>query len=114
MTISPSQHGFIHTGLLALLLGAAITICCSASSTTAAELATASQQVVTLDVQSMTCATCPITVRKSLTRLDGVSKAEVSYKNKTAVVTYNPQKITVDQLTLATTHAGYPSTIKIP
>ena len=109
-----SQHGFIHTELLALLLGAALTICCYKVSTTAAEITTTSQQVVTLDVQNMSCAMCPITVRKSLTRLDGVSKAEVSYKDKTATVMYNSQKITVDQLTRATTNAGYPSTVKTP
>lgn len=107
-----SQHGFVHTGLLALLLGAALTICCYTVSTTAAERTTAPQQVVTLNVQNMSCAMCPITVRKSLTHLDGVSKAEVSYENKIATVMYNSQEITVDQLTRATTNAGYPSTVK--
>jgi periplasmic mercuric ion binding protein len=114
MMTHQSQYGFVHTGILALLLGVAITICCCASSTTAAELTTTSQQVVTLDVQNMTCATCPIAVRMSLTRLDGVDKADVSYEHKTATVTFNPQNVTTDQLTQATTNAGYPSTVKTP
>jgi len=111
MSVKLSQYGFIHTGLLTLLLGVTLTIgCCAAAY--AAEPATASDQVVTLDVRNMTCAMCPITVRKSLTRLEGVSSAEVSYQDKTAVVTYDPQKISTDRLTQATTDAGYPSTVK--
>ncbi|MFQ5660892.1 MAG: mercury resistance system periplasmic binding protein MerP [Gammaproteobacteria bacterium] len=105
------QQGFTHTGILPFLLGTALTVCCVAI-TTAAEPATVSQQVVTLEVENMTCMMCPVTVRKSLTRLDGVNKAEVSYKSKTATVTYDPQKVTVAELIRTTTNAGYPSTVK--
>jgi len=104
MTICSHKNNLIHGILFALLFVTAIA--------GAAEPTTPPQQLVTLDVRNMTCAMCPITVRKSLTRLDGVSTADVSYKHKTATVRYNPQKITLDQLTLATTNAGYPSTVK--
>jgi len=39
----------------------------------------------------------------------GVSKAVVSYKDKTAVVTYDDTRADVAALTRATTEAGYPS-----
>jgi len=39
----------------------------------------------------------------------GVSKAVVSYKDKTAVVTYDDTRADVATLTRATTEAGYPS-----
>jgi mercuric ion binding protein len=39
----------------------------------------------------------------------GVSKAVVSYKDKTAVVTYDDSRTDVTALTHATTEAGYPS-----
>ncbi len=112
MTARSSLHGFIHSRLFALLFVTTIAVFSYTASTSAAEATTPAQQRVTLDVRNMTCAMCPITVRKSLTRLDGVSKADVSYKHKTATVTFNPQKVTVEQLTLATTNAGYPATVR--
>jgi len=57
----------------------------------------------------MYCATCPYTVRASLEAVPGVIKALVSYKDKTAVVSYDDAKTNVKALTSATTNAGYPS-----
>jgi len=69
-------------------------------------------QVVTLDVDNMTCALCPYTVKKSLTKVSGVEKAEVDYDSKTAVVTFDPSRTNVAALTEATTNVGYPSKLK--
>lgn len=67
---------------------------------------------VTLSVPSMTCAACPITVKRALSRVDGVSDVTVSYRDKQATVTFDDTKTTVDALTKATADAGYPSTAK--
>ncbi len=72
----------------------------------------AKPQIVTLDLPSMNCAMCPITVKKALTKVEGVSSAEVSYEKKEAVVTFDDAKTTAEALVKATTNAGYPSTIK--
>lgn len=72
----------------------------------------AAQQTVTLDVPGMTCAACPITVKKAITRVDGVRKAEVDYDKRQAVVTYDDAKASVEQIVKATANAGYPATIK--
>ena|SRR5882762_2205955 len=69
----------------------------------------AATRTVTLDVPGMTCATCPITVKKALNKVSGVSKIDVSYEQKTAVVTYDDAKTNVLALMKATTDAGYPS-----
>ncbi|NOZ11828.1 MAG: mercury resistance system periplasmic binding protein MerP [Gammaproteobacteria bacterium] len=69
-------------------------------------------KTITLDVQNMTCALCPLTVRKSLEKVEGVIKAEASFDTKTATVTFNPAKTTLEALTQATTNAGYPSKLK--
>lgn len=74
--------------------------------------ARAEPQTVTLHLPTMNCAMCPITVKKALTEVEGVSKAEVSYDEKTAVVTFEGSKTGVDKLVEATTNAGYPSTVK--
>ncbi len=67
---------------------------------------------VTLAVQNMTCALCPITVKKSLEQLPGVSAVKVDFDRKTATVTYDPDKVQPGSLTRATTNAGYPSTVQ--
>lgn len=72
----------------------------------------AGAKTVTLAVSGMTCAACPITVKKALSKVDGVEKADVSYENKEAVVTYDDAKTSVEALTKATEGAGYPSEVK--
>jgi mercuric ion binding protein len=69
----------------------------------------AAEKTITLAVNNMYCADCPFIVRKSLEAVPGVSKAVVSYNEKTAVVTYDDTRTDVIALTRATTEAGYPS-----
>lgn len=72
----------------------------------------AATKTVTLLVSGMTCAACPITVKKALGKVEGVGAIEVSYEKKEAVVTYDDTKTTVEALTKATEGAGYPSELK--
>ena len=69
----------------------------------------AASKTVTLSVPGMTCAACPITIKKALTEVDGVTEAEVSFDKKEAVVTFDDTKTNVPALIGATTNAGYPS-----
>jgi periplasmic mercuric ion binding protein len=78
----------------------------------ASSSAFATERTITLAVKNMFCDACPLIVRKSLEAVPGVSKAAVSYKEKTAVVTYDDAKADVKALTAATTKAGYPSAPK--
>ena len=72
----------------------------------------AAMQTVTLSVPGMTCAACPLTVKQSLSKVQGVSKSEVSFEKKQAVVSFDDAKTNVQALTKATADAGYPSTAK--
>ncbi|EBO5316980.1 mercury resistance system periplasmic binding protein MerP [Ralstonia insidiosa] len=69
-------------------------------------------KTVTLAVQNMTCELCPITVKKSLEKVPGVSAVKVDFDKKTATVTYDADKTKPEALTSATTNAGYPSTVQ--
>ncbi len=69
----------------------------------------ASPKTVTLNVSGMTCAACPITVKKALKKVGGVSKVEVRFENKQVLVTFDDAKTNPDALVKATTNAGYPS-----
>ncbi len=72
----------------------------------------AATQTVTLSVPTMTCATCPITVKKALSKVDGVIDAKVTWEPKEAVVTFDDAKTNVQALADATKNAGYPSSLK--
>lgn len=52
-------------------------------------------KTVTLEVPTMNCATCPITVKKSLENVDGVENAKVTYKPKLAVVSFDDTKTNI-------------------
>jgi mercuric ion binding protein len=60
----------------------------------------------------MYCADCPFIVKKSLEGVPGVAKVAVSFKDKTAIVTYDDARTDVKALSAATTNAGYPSSPK--
>ena len=55
---------------------------------------------------------CVISVKRSLTEINGVTKVEVSLDKAEAVVTFDSAKTTVETLTKATAKAGFPSTTK--
>ena len=78
----------------------------------AASTALAAEKTVTLAVKNMYCAACPHIVKSSLEAVPGVSKAVVSYKDQTVVVTYDDAKTGLKALTTATGNAGYPSAPK--
>ena len=72
----------------------------------------ATPKTVVLDVQNMTCGLCPVTVKKSLQRVPGVSDARVDLDKKTATVTFDAQRATTADLVNATSDAGFPSTAR--
>jgi periplasmic mercuric ion binding protein len=75
----------------------------------ASPAAMAADRTITLSVKNMDCAACPSIVKASLQTVPGVARVAVSYKDRTATITYDDAKADVNQLTSATTQAGYPS-----
>ena len=75
----------------------------------ASSAAMAADRTITLAVKNMDCAACPSIVKASLQAVPGVGSVAVSYKDKTATITYDDAKADVNQLTSATANAGYPS-----
>ena len=75
-------------------------------------VALSASRTVTLDVKNMTCAVCPITVKKALEHVSGVQQVSVDYASKTATVQFDDTTATADKLTEATKVCGYPSSIK--
>ena len=90
------MKSIIHSVVLLALLGAS-------------GAAIAAERTVTLTVDNMACVTCPYTVALALEAVPGVSAVEVSFEEKTAVVTFDDEQTEIAALTAATTDAGYPS-----
>jgi mercuric ion binding protein len=76
---------------------------------TSVSLASEEDETVTFDVERMTCATCPIAVRKAMQRVDGVKDVGVSLENKSAVVTFDPSTTTAAEIGQASTDVGFPA-----
>lgn len=69
----------------------------------------AATETAILKVRGMTCAACPITVKKALQRVPGVSKIAVNYKQKEVAVTFDNTKTNQAALVKATSDVGFPS-----
>jgi mercuric ion binding protein len=64
----------------------------------------------TFKVEKMTCATCPITVRKAMQRVDGVKEVTVDFDSKTAAVIYDGKLTNATQIAASSTNMGFPAT----
>ena len=73
--------------------------------------AAVASDMVTLEIPTMNCSICPITVTKALEKLDGVADVEVDYPSKRATVTFDSSSVTIQDLISATTDSGFPSQV---
>lgn len=72
----------------------------------------ATEKTVTFVVDKMTCAACPITVRKAMEKVKGVKSVTVDFQAKTATVVFDPAVTTPEKIGAASTNAGYPASPK--
>lgn len=68
--------------------------------------------VASFVVAKMTCATCPITVKKAMSAVRGVRSVKVDFKSKTATVEFDPKVTNAGAIGAASTNAGYPAKLK--
>ena len=107
----------VTTAAAVLVLGGGLSLCDLCGGTPAvaqvapSRVAPAESKTVTFKVAGMTCGGCVIGVRTVLTRLTGVSKADVSYEHTRAVITYDPARVTVEQMIAAIKTLGYTATV---
>ena len=72
----------------------------------------ATEARVNLHIEGMHCASCPVTVRTVLRRLDGVTDVTVSVADKRARVVYDPGRVTPERMAQTVTDAGYPTSVE--
>jgi mercuric ion binding protein len=64
----------------------------------------------TFSIDKMNCATCPITVRKAMQRVDGVKEVTVDFDSKTAIVVYDASLTNVEEIAASSSNVGFPAT----
>lgn len=69
----------------------------------------ASIETKTFAIDNMTCALCPVTVKKAMAGVEGVRSVEVDFNAKTATVAFDPAVATAEAIAAASTNAGYPA-----
>ena len=64
-------------------------------------------ETTTIPVEGMTCYSCTVYVESTLQDIDGVGEVKASVPNKSVTVSYDPKKISVQQLIEAVNKTGY-------
>lgn len=62
---------------------------------------------LTIPVKGMHCASCAITIRKTLSKAEGVVNCDVNYGNEKAKIEFDPSKTTVEELSKKIEPFGY-------
>jgi len=98
------------SAVIALGLAGTLTLSLTQIARADTDAAQASEQTQSFAVENMTCATCPIAVRKAMSRVDGVHSISVDFETKTAVAVFDPGKTSAQAIADASTDVGYPAT----
>ncbi|MBO6950062.1 MAG: cation transporter [Rhodospirillales bacterium] len=72
----------------------------------------AAAQTATFSIENMTCALCPVTVKKAMEGVPGVKSVTVDFDTKTAIVVFDPSITTSDAIAAASTNVGYPASVQ--
>lgn len=64
-------------------------------------------KTVQLKITGMDCAMCTNAIHKRLSQTDGIIKDGISYENGSAIITYDPAKITVEKIIKVIEATGY-------
>ncbi|MFN3615356.1 MAG: heavy-metal-associated domain-containing protein [Rubrimonas sp.] len=104
---------FLAAALLALgglgALGFTSVLPVSAQSTA---VQVAAVQSATFSVENMTCALCPVTVKRAMEGVSGVRLVEIDFAARTATVAFDPAVTTIEAIAAASANAGYPAFFK--
>lgn len=71
--------------------------------------ALAAPHTATLSVPTMSCASCPVTLKAALSRVPGVASVKSDLARRQTTVVYDDAKTALADLAKATADAGFPS-----
>jgi periplasmic mercuric ion binding protein len=97
--------GLLAIGAAGLLLIASVSSPVLVSAASAAE----TERTATFDVPDMTCALCPVTVRKAMEGVEGVKSVTVDFDARTATAVFDPSVTSIEAIAGGSENAGYPA-----
>ena len=68
-------------------------------------------KTVQLKITGMDCAMCTNAIHKKLSQTNGIIKDGISYENGSALITYDPAKITVEKIIKVIEETGYKASV---
>lgn len=72
---------------------------------------TSNPKTVQLKITGMDCAMCTNAIHKRLSQTKGIIKDGISYEDESAIITYDPAKITIQKIIKIIKDTGYKATI---
>jgi len=97
----------MNRSLVVTLFLAAFAFSAYGQSTPQAQSTGSAVQNVTIQVPTIQCGSCKMTIEKALNGLEGVKAAKVDLKKKTVAVEFVSSKLNQDKLETAITKVGY-------
>ena len=76
-----------------------------------------SEELITLPVTGMTCTNCAMNIERNVKKIAGVNEANVNFATEQAAITFDPEKVQIQDLTSKIKEAGYnvaQSTVEFP
>ncbi len=64
-------------------------------------------ETLELSIHGMHCDGCANRLSSTLSKLTGIEKADVSYRNQSATIEFDPEQVTTDAIRNATAKAGF-------
>jgi copper chaperone CopZ len=72
---------------------------------------TINPKTVQLKITGMDCAMCTNAIHKRLSQTDGIIKNGIYYESGSAIITYDPAKITVEKIIKVIEETGYKASV---
>ena len=95
---------WIATGFISLTIAGGFAF--AAAQNSEAPVIQAVQASASFTVENMTCATCPISVKKAMLRVEGVKSVDIDFATKTAQVVFDPARTKPDAIGAASSDVG--------
>ena len=103
----------VAAGILALgIAGILSMMAVSPMSAQSASTQVAAVETQTFAIENMTCALCPVTVKKAMEQVKGVRSVRIDFAARTATVAFDPSVTTIEAIAAASASAGYPASVK--
>ena len=93
--------------IAAIIVGAASLAGVALIGTSSASDVPAETVTKVIDVEGMTCGGCELAVKRAVGKLEGVDSVKASHEDGRAEVTYDPGKVTIEQIVEAIEKLGY-------